>query len=198
MDFRDLLNSNWLARTIIVVWIITAILVISMLTNLDHLVNSTLYDFGLQFSNEWANPYWMYLRLSYAFLCVSLGLGFSAIILGFYRSRTMVTETIAIAEKYVNQKRDSQTKTIEKKQTIKGKASRSDETGKIISCPNCSKGFSRPMVMLNFEGGKTRLINVCPYCNHELGKIDENGKSNTEFHVQGEERSEFDHRIERT
>jgi uncharacterized Zn-finger protein len=195
MDFRDLLNSNWLARTIIVVWIITAVLVISMLTNLDHLVNSTLYDFGLQFSNEWANPYWMYLRLSYAFLCVSLGLGFSAIILGFYKSRTMITETIAVAEKYVNQKRDNQTKTTKKKHITKGNVERRDRSNKIISCPECEKVFSRPMVMLKFEGGKTRLVNVCPYCNHELGQADDNGESNNEFHIRGQDKSENEQRI---
>jgi len=26
--------------------------------------------------------------------------------------------------------------------------------------------------MLDFSGGKTRLVNVCPYCSHVLGSAD--------------------------
>lgn len=33
------------------------------ITALDHLVHDTLYDFGLQFSYEWADPYWILLSL---------------------------------------------------------------------------------------------------------------------------------------
>jgi uncharacterized Zn-finger protein len=41
------------------------------------------------------------------------------------------------------------------------------------SCPNCQKTFTRPLVMLNFEGGKSKLVNVCPYCNEVLGDAEE-------------------------
>lgn len=37
------------------------------------------------------------------------------------------------------------------------------------SCPNCKKTFTQPLVMLDFEGGKSKLVNVCPYCNQVLG-----------------------------
>ena len=40
----------------------------------------------------------------------------------------------------------------------------------IISCPSCGKFFSRPLIMLDFSGGKTRLVNICPFCNHVLGE----------------------------
>lgn len=43
----------------------------------------------------------------------------------------------------------------------------------VISCPNCKRVFGKPLVMLDFSGGKTRLVNVCPYCNHVLGDADE-------------------------
>jgi len=43
----------------------------------------------------------------------------------------------------------------------------------IISCPKCKKVFSRPLVMLDFGGGKAKLVNVCPYCNQTLGTTDE-------------------------
>ena len=40
----------------------------------------------------------------------------------------------------------------------------------VISCPNCGKFFTRPLIMLDFSGGKTRLVNICPFCNHVLGE----------------------------
>jgi uncharacterized Zn-finger protein len=43
----------------------------------------------------------------------------------------------------------------------------------LISCPKCKKVFSKPLVMLDFSSGKTRLVNVCPYCNHVLGSAEE-------------------------
>lgn len=198
MGFKKLLRSNWLARTMMVMWIITAVLVISMLINMDYIVHSTLYDYGLQFSSDWANPYWFYLRLSFAFLIVSTFLGISTFVLGFYKSKAMISETIAVAEKFVNQKTDVQTKPSEKKQKVKSKIERIDDTSKVISCPSCRKVFGRPMVMLNFQDGKTRLINVCPYCNQELGSAEDNAKPNTDFHIKGQEKTEFNHRIERT
>ena len=198
MGFKELLRSNWLARTMMVMWIITAVLVISMLTNMDIIVHSTLYDYGLQFSSEWANPYWFYLRLSFAFLIVSTALGISTFALGFFKSKAMISETIAVAEKYVNQKRDVQTKPIERKQIVRSKIERINDTNTVISCPSCRKVFGRPMVMLNFQGGKTRLINVCPFCNQELGSAEESAKPNTEIHIKDQETTELDHRIERT
>ena len=41
------------------------------------------------------------------------------------------------------------------------------------NCPKCKKLFSKPLTMLDFSGGKTRLVNVCPYCNYVLGTADE-------------------------
>ena len=42
-----------------------------------------------------------------------------------------------------------------------------------ISCPSCSKFFSRPLIMFDFSSGKTRLVNICPYCNHKLAEVQE-------------------------
>lgn len=53
--------------------------------------------------------------------------------------------------------------------------------GMIISCPKCKKVFSRPLVMLDFGGGKPKLVNVCPYCNQALGSTDE--KQSIEYGV---------------
>lgn len=42
------------------------------------------------------------------------------------------------------------------------------------ACPSCKKTFSQPLVMLDFEGGKSKLVNVCPYCNQVLGDTEQN------------------------
>ena len=46
----------------------------------------------------------------------------------------------------------------------------------VISCPRCGKFFSRPLIMLDFSAGKTRLVNICPFCNHVLGEAFDNKK----------------------
>jgi len=196
MDFKSLLNNNWLDRVIIAAWIGSAILVIFMLTNLDVIVNGTLYDFGLQFSNEWGQPYWLYLRLSYAFLGVSSGLGLTALAIGFYRSKNAVPEAAAVVLENSNKNKitdnDKKIKKIEQKP--KRKLSK-EESNMIISCPNCKKVFGRPLVMLNFEGGKTKLVNVCPYCNNSLDQTNTDENLESEFHIQGQNKSSYDQRI---
>lgn len=56
----------------------------------------------------------------------------------------------------------------------------------LFACSRCGKRFSRPILMLDFSGGKTRLVNVCPFCGARLG---ENGdEAEREFEVRfGEE-----------
>ncbi|MCJ7714448.1 hypothetical protein MUO66_08335 [Candidatus Bathyarchaeota archaeon] len=200
MNLKSLLNNNWLDRVIITAWISSAILVIFMLTNLDVIVNGTLYGFGLQFSNEWGEPYWMYLRLSYAFLGVSSCLGFLALMIGFYRSKSSApeTSTIAVNKSIKNNSKIDVIKPQKAEQTPKRKNESKEENNMIISCPNCKKVFGRPLVMLNFEGGKTKLVNVCPYCNNSLDQTDDSEKSDTEVHIRGQDSSAYDQRINRT
>jgi len=56
------------------------------------------------------------------------------------------------------------------------------ENHMLISCPKCGKVFSKPLAMLDFSGGggKARLVNVCPYCNHVLGSAEEKESENVE------------------
>jgi hypothetical protein len=48
--------------------LIASITVAYLLTIIDFIVHHQLYKFNLQFSYDWANPYWMVLRISMAFL----------------------------------------------------------------------------------------------------------------------------------
>ncbi len=199
MNLKSLLDNNWLDRVIIVAWISSAILVIFMLTNLDVIVNGTLYNFGLEFSNEWGEPYWMYLRLSYAFLGVSSGLGFLALMIGVYRSKNRAPEisTVAVEESVKNKSVPEVIKIKTVKKVPKRKIESNESNNMIISCPNCKKVFGRPLVMLNFEGGKTKLVNVCPYCNNSLDQTNNNENSDTDVHIRGQDSSPYNQRIDK-
>jgi hypothetical protein len=43
-----------------------------LLLQIDQLVNSTLYDYGLNFSNDWAQPYWLLLRISLVLIVAAI------------------------------------------------------------------------------------------------------------------------------
>jgi hypothetical protein len=42
------------------------------LLQIDQLVNSTLYSYGLVFSSDWAQPYWLLMRVSLALIVVAI------------------------------------------------------------------------------------------------------------------------------
>jgi hypothetical protein len=52
-------SKIWLIIALFQLWLI-------FLTALDHLIHQTLYAFGLRFSYEWADPYWILLSLVFA------------------------------------------------------------------------------------------------------------------------------------
>ena len=195
MAFRDLLDNKWLVRILLVSWIISAVLVIYMVNNLDLIVHGTLYNFGLQFSNLWADSYWLYLSLIYVSLGATSGIAFFTMMVGFYRSRPVITETVNVPEK-IEKPKISKLRLKERKQVPKARVANGNLANMIISCPNCKKVFGRPMVMLNFEGGKTRLVNVCPYCNHGLDQANDDNKSDPEFQIRGQDEIESDRKLE--
>ena len=43
-----------------------------LLLQIDQLVNGTLYSYGLDFSNDWAQPYWLLFRLSLVLIVVAI------------------------------------------------------------------------------------------------------------------------------
>lgn len=56
------LRRNAAERLVSVFILIACGLVIFFLTTMDSIVNGMLYQHGLQFSYDWANPYWLFLR----------------------------------------------------------------------------------------------------------------------------------------
>jgi hypothetical protein len=43
-----------------------------LLLQIDELVHDTLYSYGLVFSNDWAQPYWLLMRVSLVLIAVAI------------------------------------------------------------------------------------------------------------------------------
>lgn len=152
----DLVETSRFVRGVLVIWLASSFLVLFMLSRIDWIVHNELYDFGLQFSLDWANPYWVALRLIHVFLAIPLALSFIILGFDFWRWKSK-------SKKHLS-KRVSE---LGKVQPLKGNSM-------VISCPSCRRVFSKPLVLLDFTTGKARLVNACPYCNALLGDAREN------------------------
>jgi len=159
MNWKGLFNGFWFVRVVLVLWLVSACFVVFLLGRIDGVVHGTLYDFGLQFSLDWAVPYWSFLRLVYVVLCVPMVL--SGVVLVFSVFGRGERE-VRVVRREVESVRK-----VEVGQGLRG-------NNVVVSCPKCRRVFGKPLVMLDFGGGgKARLVNVCPYCNHVLGSADE-------------------------
>jgi uncharacterized Zn-finger protein len=153
VSFRSLFQGYWLTRIILVVWIVSSGFLLFSLNQIDGIIHDRMYDFGLQFSYEWAQPYWTYIRLVYVALSIP-----------------MFLSAVALTFSIPNIKND-------RKQV---QARTEPSTRIMISCPFCKKVFTKPLVVLDFAEGKGKLMNVCPYCNKSFAGA-ENGKDFTAF-----------------
>lgn len=141
---------------VLIIWVACAALALVLLGMIDNIVHQDLYHYGLRFSYDWANGYWLLLRSVYVCLIAPTLLSVAALVLSVRRG----TEARSDVAPEVEDKPG-------------GKAAPMKEGNMVISCPKCRRVFGRPLVMLDFSGGKTRLMNVCPYCNHVLGSAEE-------------------------
>jgi hypothetical protein len=127
-----------------------------LLVQIDTIVNKVLYNYGLQFSDNWAIPYWSLLHSIYLFLAVPSFLSGVLLVLGIRKSNSSEKGPIKPEQK-----------------TPSSRPQTATENHLLATCPHCKKVFSRPLTMLDFSQGKTRLVNVCPYCTQILGSGDE-------------------------
>jgi uncharacterized Zn-finger protein len=200
-----------------------------LLSRIDAIINIEMYKHGLQFSRDWANPYWTYLNLNYVALGVPVALSLFAIAVGFTpkikkavgsiaervsrsrpkgftskikkvgsvaerlpasRPKGFTPEIKKVAENVVELQPRSQPAVSQerKRQESNGDIGAAAEEANVLGvagvfCPNCGKTFGRPMVMLDFEGGKSKLVNVCPYCNHVLGDAEDGESSGIDVQI---------------
>jgi DNA-directed RNA polymerase subunit RPC12/RpoP len=197
MSSNRLFNSHKFNRVLIVallIWIASAAVGIYVLTRFDALVHGQLYDFGLQFDHAWADAYYSYTQLMYITLGVPIALSFVSIMIGF---KSITEKAPASAPKLTPKLVQPQPQPVVRpqpqqavhpqpqqvaRQEIKPKIKENNNTA-ASSCPKCKKVFSRPLVMLNYENGKNKLVNVCPYCSHTLGNAENTQASKSDFQI---------------
>ncbi len=153
MDLRDLLESPQFLVFAFTLWLIGSFFIVFFLGQIDGIVHSDLYNYGLEFSPSWANQYWLAIRLIYVSLAVPSMC--TAVIMGWGLWRRFSGNSVELR---------SQTA-----EPASVKVKRLKGNSMLISCPSCKKTFGKPLVMLDFGAGKPRLINACPYCSASLG-----------------------------
>lgn len=151
-------NRRWLIRLALALCIACSLLAAFLLYQLNGIVHGTLYGYGLQFSDDWAIPYWSAERLLYACLFAPSLIGGSVLVFDLLRSRGEKAPVVKQARNHVSRSR------------IASPAPRvvlKDNSAK-IRCPKCKRILGKYLNMLDFSSGKARLVDVCPYCNHIL------------------------------
>lgn len=166
---------------------VSAALAVYGLFWLDNIVNGTLYNYGLQFSYEWANPYWSVLRTVQAFIGLT-AIFASVSYLYMYRTYTLIKrrkheETIAKTEVKVETERKKKTVSLPRSPTltstpipstrelesepvsVSGEEERVDSS---VRCNHCNRVFSQPLRMLDFHDELPRMIDVCPFCSEVI------------------------------
>jgi uncharacterized Zn-finger protein len=188
MSSNRLFNSqkfNRLVMVVLAVWIASAAFGIYLLTRFDTLVHGELYNFGLEFDPAWASSYYSYMQLMCIALGVPIALSVFSILIGFKRETGKAPEPGPKQElkPKLTQPQPQPVVCEERKAKIT-----EANSSMVISCPSCKKVFSRPLVMLNFEGGKTKLVNVCPYCNNVLGSAENEQAPKSDFQIADEDK----------
>lgn len=178
--YKTFLQGPLFQRLVLLVCLISSGLVIFSQKNVDAIVNGTMYHYGLQFSNNWAQPYWAYEHLLYASQFVSIALGTVALAFGFLKKENGDKHTPK------HEKTNNELASKREQNIHEGISEQEKPTGSTtgISCPKCKRTLSKPLVMMDFAHGKPKLINVCPYCNNILGKAEE--QNDTEIIVDPE------------
>lgn len=160
----------------LLVWLVSAIFIALMVRQLDGIVNGTLYNYKLQFSDDWAVPFWTLEHFIYILLVAPAVVSGIILVADFWQGhRSGVPKVKIVKSKPVANE-------------IKTPVTSEKDNSMLINCPKCHKVFSKPLSMLDFSSGKTRLVNVCPYCNHVLG--DANSRDHVDIHVADTEQEE--------
>jgi hypothetical protein len=151
----------WLLRSVLALYLVCSIFAAYTVYQQSGVVHGTLYNYGLQFSNGWAIPYWSLERLIYVYVFVPSFFGSFALIFDLWKSRL---ERVPAVRRIENNIAPG---------IVGPVVQTADKNNSMtINCPKCSCLFSRPMNMLDFSSGKAQLVNVCPYCNQVLGDVE--------------------------
>jgi uncharacterized Zn-finger protein len=131
--------------------LISSLFVSFLLIKIDGIVHGTLYNYGLRFDYEWAQPYWDLLRFAFVGLALPMVLGGIFLLSSFRETNNSETQ--------FSDRRIKNTGAM------------------LVSCSSCKRVFGKPLVLLDFSRARGRLVNVCPYCNAVLGSAEEKDDS---------------------
>lgn len=202
-----------------IIVIAATVSVVVVLNMLDQIVHGQLYNYGLQFSLEWANPYWNLLRITQALLgIIAAATTINAILtlrkyLSTREPKVKVTQSqrptarpqtpsrpISPATRTAPQNLHPTEKSFDKQvphtpapiliaptpsptpayTPSTTSTPTPSQTGKptpapypqdvagTTRCSHCGKAFTQPLRMLDFQGDRPRIVNICPFCNEIL------------------------------
>ncbi len=175
-------------------------LALYFLSSLDNIVHGTLYNYGLQFSYDWASPYWSTFRI------IQLLIGSTAILSLFSlvsclvivdrtqvhvkqpRKAGVVSQTVAKVEMSVKSEPASERKIVPqpinkevKSECVKSEVpSAAEKFGGFFRCNHCNRVFSQPLRMLDFQENQPRIISICPFCNEVIQPLIRNNENDNE------------------
>ena len=163
------MKLQWNPKILLVVNAIGAALAIAvalLIFEIDGIVNVSLYGYGLQFSDEWAIPYWMFLRLALGLAGGIACINVFAVVYEILGRKIVPTPKAAMPR--LSPAPAATLKSAPK--VVKEKKPVMEDDGVQIAalpmvCNKCGKVFTQPLCMFDFKSGKPRLVNVCPYCN---------------------------------
>jgi hypothetical protein len=138
-----------------IVALIAAGSVAYLLLTIDTIVNYQLYQFGLQFSYDWANPYWLFIRMSLALLGIVAATSSFNIAFFFWRRLRKPKVLRAIQEEVNAQHKEARVE----------KAAQGERAPLLFQCSSCGRSITHPLRLLDFHSQKPEMINICPFCN---------------------------------
>jgi hypothetical protein len=159
----------------------TVVSVFYSLTLLDNIVHGSLYNYGLTFSYDWANPYWMTLKIVQALLglTIILTLVNTVYVYKIYGHAELRMPKIGVGPKVsrieveprmpkIESKKPEIKVIVNEKSTVCPPTIEQQLSGVpqgMVKCGHCGKIFAQPLRMLEFHEDRPRMINICPFCN---------------------------------
>jgi hypothetical protein len=171
MGLKRMLSGKWFTRLVLTSWIICAVAILVIFKNMELIVHGQLYYYGLIFSPEWADGFRIFTWLFFIFLGLPIALSSLALVSSFFKVNQPLKKQNIIPERTGPPRGVVKVESppVAKEVPKRVENGNCNGNGGGISCPKCKKTFGRALVMLDFHGGKNRMVSVCPYCNHVLG-----------------------------
>jgi len=144
------------------------------LTLLDKIVHGTLYNYGLQFSYDWASPYWTMLRVVQGLMVLTAV--FSVVSFVYvYRKYIHTRPLKPQAPQVIQAKGEKGEKKVVPSPLPPLREleppSETQRMGGLVKCTHCNRVFAQPLRMLDFHSDRPRIINICPFCNELIPPI---------------------------